>query len=90
MTEQKTVAPPIPVSGWIEAGIYVCSIGVLGSSRRRPPDRRTPDCVHPLRHGRVGADAAGCHRPGPKRGIILAPQSCWSASPRSASRSAIS
>jgi hypothetical protein len=30
MTEQKTVAPPIPVSGWIEAGIYVCSIGVLG------------------------------------------------------------
>jgi len=30
MTEQKSVAPPIPVSGWIEAGIYVVSIGVLG------------------------------------------------------------
>jgi hypothetical protein len=30
MTEQKTVAPPIPISGWIEAGIYVVSIGVLG------------------------------------------------------------
>jgi hypothetical protein len=30
MTEQKTVAPPIPTSGWIEAGAYVFSIGVLG------------------------------------------------------------
>ena len=30
MTEQKTVAPPIPISGWVEAGIYVVSIGVLG------------------------------------------------------------
>ena len=31
MTEQKTAAaPPIPISGWIEAGIYVFSIGVLG------------------------------------------------------------
>ena len=31
MTEQNTAAaPPIPISGWIEAGIYVFSIGVLG------------------------------------------------------------
>jgi hypothetical protein len=30
MTEQTTAAPPIPNSGWVEASIYVVSIGVLG------------------------------------------------------------
>ena len=57
--------------------------------RGRPPDRRAPDRLHPLRHGRVGADAARRHRPRARMRCA----SCWrrragwSASAPSASRS---
>jgi hypothetical protein len=30
MSERSTAAAPIPISGWVEAGLYTCSIAVLG------------------------------------------------------------